>query len=113
MKKILVISTFALMMGISNNALAQYTGPSVATMTVAEASNLRDDTPVVLTGVIEKSLGGEKYLFSDATGQVTVEIDDEDWRGLTVNEIDTVEIKGEVDKEFTSFIIDVDSITKK
>ena len=52
-------------------------------------------------------------MFSDATGQVTVEIDDEDWRGLTVNEKDTVEIKGEVDKEFTSFIIDVDSIVKK
>ena len=54
MKKILVLSAFALMLGVSNNVLAQYTGPSVATMTVAEASNLRDDTPVVLTGVIEK-----------------------------------------------------------
>ena len=36
MKKILVLSAFALMLGVSNNVLAQYTGPSVATMTVAE-----------------------------------------------------------------------------
>ena len=44
---------------------------------------------------------------------VTVEIDNDDWRGVSVSEKDTVEIRGEVDKDFMNFEIDVDSITKK
>ena len=123
MKKFAMVSALALVLGVSGNALAQqnfgaaaaggYTGPSAAAMTVAEAKKLSDDTPVVLVGNIEKSLGGEKYLFTDKTGSVTVDIDNEDWRGLTVNEDDTVELRGEVDKEFMNFEISVDSIAKK
>lgn len=116
MKKIAF--TLALVMGISTNVFAQqaggYTGPSaVSTMTVSEVLKLGDDKPVILVGKIEKSLGNEKYTFTDNTGSVTVEIDDEEWRGLTLNENDIVEIKGEIDKDFTSFEVDVDSITKK
>ena len=81
-------------------------------MSVAEAKELRDDSPVVLVGKITKSLGGEKYLFTDGTETVTIEIDNEDWNGLSVSEKDTV-IRGEVDKGFTSYEIDVDSIAKK
>lgn len=123
MKKFAMVSALALILGVSGNALAQqnfgaanaggYTGPSAAAMTVAEAKKLSDDTPVVLVGKIEKSLGGEKYLFTDNTGSVTVEIDNDDWRGLTVNDKDTVEIRGEVDKEFMNFEISVDSVSKK
>ena len=90
-----------------------FTGPSIAKSTVAEAKNLSDDTPVILTGKIEKSLGGEKYLFSDQTGSLTVEIDNEDWRGVTVSENDVVEIRGEIDKDLMSMKIDVDSVVKK
>ena len=123
MKKFAMVSALALILGVSGNALAQqnfgaanaggYTGPSAAAMTVAEAKKLSDDTPVVLVGKIEKSLGGEKYLFTDNTGSVTVEIDNDDWRGLNVSDKDTVEIRGEVDKEFMNFEISVDSVSKK
>ena len=123
MKKFAMVSALALILGVSGNALAQqnfgatnaggYTGPSAAAMTVAEAKKLSDDTPVVLVGKIEKSLGGEKYLFTDNTGSVTVEIDNDDWRGLNVSDKDTVEIRGEVDKEFMNLEISVDSVSKK
>ena len=123
MKKLAMVSALTLVLGISGNALAQqnfgaanqggYTGPTIASVSVAEALKLGDDAPVVLQGKIEKNLGGEKYLFTDNTGSVTIEIDDDDWRGLSVNEKDTVEIRGEVDKDFMNFEIDVDSITKK
>ena len=123
MKKFAMVSALALFLGVSGNALAQqnfgaanaggYTGPSAAAMTVAEAKKLSDDTPVVLVGKIEKSLGGEKYLFTDNTGSVTVEIDNDDWRGLNVSDKDTVEIRGEVDKEFMNLEISVDSVSKK
>ncbi len=119
MKNILTVSVLALVLGFSANAMAQnnmgggYTGPSAATVSVAEALKLGDDAPVVMVGKIEKSLGGEKYLFNDGTATVTVEIDNDDWRGLTVNENDTVEIRGEVSKDFMEFEIDADSVTKK
>ncbi len=119
MKNILTVSALALTLSLSANAFAQnnmgggYTGPSVAAVSVAEALKLSDDAPVVMVGKIEKGLGGEKYLFNDGTATVTIEIDDDDWRGLQVGENDTVEIRGEVDKDFMNFEIDVDSITKK
>lgn len=125
MKKLVTVSALAIVLGFSVNAFAKggfqgpqapmggYTGPSAAAMSVAEAKELRDDSPVVLVGKITKSLGGEKYLFTDGTETVTIEIDNEDWNGLSVSDKDTVEIRGEVDKGFTSYEIDVDSIAKK
>ena len=117
MKKYIGFSTLALLLGLSLNAVAQqdgYTGPStVAPTSVAEALQKADDTPVEVTGKIEKSLGDEKYQFSDGTASAVVEIDNEDFRGVTVNENDTVKLKGEVDKELLeSPVIDVDSIEK-
>ncbi len=112
MKNILAVSALVLGLGVTA-VQAGYNGPSAAGVTVAEAKKLNDDAPVIMTGKITKSLGGEKYLFTDNTGSVTVEIDDDDWKGVDVNEKDEVEIRGEVEKDFTSFEIDVDSIVKK
>ena len=39
-------------------------------ITVEQAKNSKDDTFVVLQGYIDKSLGGEKYLFRDTTGTI-------------------------------------------
>lgn len=113
MNKILSASTLALAVTFSTGAFAAFQGPGLAPVTVAEALQMKDDTAVVLNGQIEKSLGNEKYLFKDATGSVTVEIDDEDWRGLDVTPENVVTIKGEVDKEMFSTEIDVDTIELK
>lgn len=123
MNKFTALTALALILGLSGEALAQggfsqqaaggYTGPAAPVVTVAEAQKLGDDTPVVMTGKIEKNLGGEKYLFTDKTGSITIEIDNEDWKGISVNEKDTVEIRGEIDKDFTNREVDVDTIIKK
>lgn len=118
MKKIFAVSALALVLGMSGAASAQmgggFQGPGLQPMSVADALKLNDDTPVVLVGQIERSLGDEKYLFKDASGSVTVEIDNEDWRGLNVTPQDTVILNGEVDKEmFKDTKIDVDSIALK
>ena len=119
MKKTLTIGAIALMFALPSNVSAQqpavggYTGPSaVKTLTVAEALKLRDDTPVELVGKLEKSLGDEKYNFVDETGSVVVEIDTEDFRGVTVNEKDVVKLKGEVDKDLMRTEIDVNLVEK-
>jgi uncharacterized protein (TIGR00156 family) len=117
MKKYIGFSTLALLLGLSLNATAQqggYTGPSAVEPTsVAEALQKADDTVVEVTGKIEKSLGDEKYQFSDGTTSAVVEIDNEDFRGVTVNENDTVKLKGELDKDLLEApVIDVDTIEK-
>lgn len=89
-----------------------FDGPAVATTKVSEALTFGDDTPVLLVGTIQKKLGGELYSFTDGTGTIVVEIDDDDWMGQTVKATDKVSIWGEVDKEWNSVKVDVDKITK-
>lgn len=111
MKKTLLL-TIAAAMAYIPLAGAGFTGPSgEATTTVEQAKKMPDDSNVVLRGNIEKALGGEKYVFKDATGSIVVEIDDDDWGGLDVSPNDTVEIRGEVDTHMMKPTdIDVDSI---
>ncbi|MDI5434721.1 NirD/YgiW/YdeI family stress tolerance protein, partial [Salmonella enterica subsp. enterica serovar Kentucky] len=46
-------------------------------------------------------IGTERlYVFKDATGTINVDIDHKRWNGLTVTPQDTVEIQGEVDKDW-------------
>ncbi|MDR2191298.1 MAG: NirD/YgiW/YdeI family stress tolerance protein [Endomicrobium sp.] len=92
---------------------AGYVGPGALRVSVAEAKKLKNNKPVILSGKIEKFLGDEKYLFSDNTGTIQLDIDDEIWKGLSVDQNDTVEISGEIDKEFTGIEIEVDAINKK
>lgn len=95
-----------------NQNTGGFTGPSLNQISVAEVKQLSDDAHVKLVGKIEKHLGGDDYQFSDGTDSVIVEIDHDVWRGLTVGPEDTVEIYGEVDKDFFEFKIDVDKILK-
>ena len=123
MKNVLSVAARAVVLGFASASLAQglngpaqtggFQGPGLSSTTVAEALKMGDDTAVVLEGKIEKSLGKEQYLFSDNTGSVTVEIDNDDWRGMTVTPNDTVILRGEVEKDFFKTEIDVDVIELK
>ncbi|MBP5215992.1 MAG: NirD/YgiW/YdeI family stress tolerance protein [Alphaproteobacteria bacterium] len=115
MKKIFL--TLVAIIASVNMAKAQFEGPGAAPngpTTVQEALKMNDETRVVLDGKIIKSLGDEKYIFKDATDEVMVEIDDEEWGGVKVTPENTVEIIGEVDKDRNEPTkIDVDSIKLK
>jgi uncharacterized protein (TIGR00156 family) len=94
-------------------AFAQYTGPGAsapATTTTAAPTTTttvkqlldagKDDQRVVLRGHIARSVGDEKYEFTDGTGQVRLEIDHKRWpAGQPVSEKSTVELTGKYDKE--------------
>ena len=94
-----------------------FVGPNAnqaAHITIKEALNMGDEAKVVLQGNIVNSLGDEKYTFRDETGDIVVEIDDEDWRGINVTPENVLEISGEVDKDFMETPkIDVDVVTLK
>ena len=89
-----------------------FTGPSGTVTTVANAKSLRDDTWVTLRGKIVERVSDDLYKFQDASGMVNVDIDHKRWNGVTVGPQDTVEIQGEVDKDWNSVEIDVKQIRK-
>lgn len=89
-----------------------FTGPSVEIITVEQAKGMSDDTFVVLQGNIKQNIGDELYVFTDSSGSINIEIDDDDWNGVSVGPDDLVEIRGEIDKGWTSIEIDVDQVRK-
>lgn len=89
-----------------------FIGPGGSVTTVENAKSLRDDTWVILRGKIVQRVSDDLYKFQDASGTVNVDIDHKRWNGLTVTPQDTVEIQGEVDKDWNSVEIDVKQITK-
>lgn len=100
--KTLLIATLAIApLGLlSPVAQAQYTGPgaSSAVTTVAEARDQPDDQAVVLKGTLVAKIGEERYRFRDASGEIDVEIDDDDLPNRQAIGADTeVELHGKVD----------------
>lgn len=94
------------------NARGGFVGGSEVVSTVKQAKEMRDDVPVIVQGKILQRMGDDKYLFEDATDSITVEIDDEDWRGQTVTPNDTVKLYGEIDSGMFKTEIDVDYVEK-
>lgn len=60
-------------------------------------ANPVDDQQVLLRGNLLRKVGDEKYVFSDGSGEIIVEIDDDDFNGEQVDEKTKVELRGEVD----------------
>lgn len=69
-------------------------------------ANGQDDQRVTLTGKLTNYLGQDRYEFTDATGRMIVELDDDkNWSHLRKDQLIT--IYGEVDRDFNSVEIDV------
>lgn len=110
------ISLLAIVAAISSATLAhaQYTGPAAAPTTVKELlAQGKDDQYATLRGNLVKRIGGEKYLFSDGSGEITVEIDDKDFPVQQPVDAKTeVQLTGEFDKEMVGAPeFDVDTVT--
>ncbi len=100
---LLFVSSTLLAAGFQDNS-----GTKVST--IAQALKMRDESFVTIQGSIVKRISSDKYLFKDATGTMTVEIDDEEWAGQDVNSKNKLELQGEIDKDFMSTKLDVDSV---
>jgi len=88
-----------------------FTGPdALKVVTVTEAPGMRDDSAVKLQGFILRSLGDEKYEFRDASGTMTIEVDNDDWGGVQASPDVKVELIGEIDKDLLKTTLDVDAV---
>lgn len=116
-KRILSAVAIVAMSGLtlSGVAHAQYTGPSghKGPKSVADVlKNPVDDQYVQLKGQLIRQVGNEKYIFTDGTGEIRVDIDNKLLTG-PIDDKTTVIIRGEVEKDFLeSPEIDVDSVTR-
>jgi uncharacterized protein (TIGR00156 family) len=95
-----------------SSAYAGFTGPgATATLkTVASVNSMQDDDKITLEGYLVKEIRSEHYMFRDATGEIEVEIDNEDFRGVKATPETKIRIVGEVDKDRTSITVDVDYV---
>lgn len=110
-----VLAAGALLLIAASPAKAEYAGPG-ATAAVSTVEQILkkpvDDKDVTLKGKLIKKVGNEKYTFSDGTGEIRVEIDAEDFPKVAVDDKTTIQITGEVEKDFMeSPEIDVDAVT--
>jgi uncharacterized protein (TIGR00156 family) len=109
MRRLLVIF---LVVAFSGGVSAEFVGENSAstTTTIQSIENMRDDEHVTLEGYIVKKIRSEHYMFKNETGEIQIEIDDEDFRGLKVTPETKVRIRGEVDKHSNYSAIDVDHL---
>ena len=85
---------------VSTPAVAAYVGPADSPHGPGVSAILQkpvDEQHVTLQGYLLRKTGHEKYLFSDGTGEILVEIDDKDFPATPVGAGTKVRIRGEVD----------------
>lgn len=64
---------------------------------VSAIAQLKDETAVTLKGTLLKHLNQDHYEFSDGTGVVLLDIDDDLWKESNIKAGDRVLVVGEVD----------------
>lgn len=98
----------------ASSAAGSYSGPNnVPLMTVKQLLETgRDDQIARLQGRLVSFEGDERYIFEDATGRITVEIDNEDLpAGQTISAEQKVELTGEFDKGLRKTEFEVDRLS--
>ncbi|MGB2078990.1 MAG: YgiW/YdeI family stress tolerance OB fold protein [Vibrio sp.] len=96
---------------VQSSELGGFKGPSRVQLTqVSQLKSLKEDTPVLLKGHILESLGNEEYTFQDKSGSVIIEVDHDDWNGVTVLPETEVLLEGEVEMERGELQVEIDRI---
>ena len=75
---------------------------------VSQLKGLHDDARVILEGRISSKTGDERYSFTDGTGQIEVEIDDDLIYNVKITPETRIRIFGEVDRDHNSTKVEAD-----
>lgn len=113
MKKISMIAIMGVIASVGAYAGPNDTNNMMEVVTVEQVRNMTDNSPVIIQGYLLRKNGENSYVFQDTTGTINLEIDEEDWGGITVTPNDFVEVWGEVDRNGSSMIeVDVSAMKK-
>lgn len=74
--------------------------------------SLSADKEVTLKGYVAKEISGDKYMFEDNTGSVTVVISKAEWKAVHPSPKEMVEIKGKVEKIGSETMVKVQHFAK-
>jgi len=116
-RSIAMLSWFAILAigAVPERGFADFQGPGTqpGDITVQQIlSKPRDEQVVVLQGTIVRQEKKDRYVFTDGTGVIRVEIDAKKFPAQTVDPTTRVQIRGEVEKDFLRApTIDVRQIT--
>lgn len=115
MKKISLLALMAVnlitLSSIANADTMQPPAKPIPTKaTIEQAKNMPDNSFIIIEGTITSDLGNETYVLTDSTGSINIEIDDEEWNGISPNTEEIIMIQGEVDKDGNLTEIDVEEI---
>ena len=80
----------------------------IQAMTVAQVQTFPHDAPVILTGNIIRSNGRELYTFRDSTGEITINVGDRTFGGLSVGASDRVVISGHIRLNRGGQVVEID-----
>ena len=110
MLKIATMAILTLLMPV--NASADFEGPGSFSylLTVNSVYALEDDETVVLEGYLLRKIQKNQYVFKDQTGEIDVVIKDKLLRKITVTPDTLIRVRGEIDKDWFSIIVEVDSV---
>ena len=75
------------------------------TVSVSQVYSYPNKAPAILRGNIVSWLGGDRYLFRDASGDIMIKIKHDRWWGQTVGPNDTVELGGELKRDKKTWMI--------
>lgn len=111
-KTALITLCFGLVLFLSSVTFAQFVGSNVSGQerTVSQIRDARIGTYVVLTGNIVDHQREEYFTFRDATGTITVEIENRVWQRRDITPETRVRIMGEVDRNRKGRYIWVNSL---
>ena len=108
-----VITSISAYAGSDNMANNNTNNNMMEVVTVEQVRGMADNSPVIIQGYLLRKNGENSYVFQDTTGTINLEIDEEDWGGMTVTPNDFVEVWGEVDRNGSSMIeVDVSAMKK-
>lgn len=102
MYKFVILLFLGVLLGLSQNAAAQFVGDTNSIQTVTDLKEMQDNSWFTLEGHIVKQVREEKYLFRDQSGEIEVEIDSDKWKGRKVDSGTKIRISGKVEKGWLS-----------
>ena len=83
----------------SASPLATMEQAAASLVTADQAQRLPQNTRLIIRGNIIFSLGTERYLLRDATGDMVIRVPEEKWEGISAGPFDRVEIMGELRRD--------------
>lgn len=104
----MIFTAVLIFLALSSSPLNAQYSDSLELSTTVEVSQMEDDTRVMLEGFIGQQAGDDNYIFKDDTGKITIQVEEDTWRGQNVNEDIKVRIVGDYEREVNSEKIEVE-----